>query len=155
MVGINGTVFKTSSNNIPAATGGTQISGGNANGTIMGMFGIGGYNGTYSAQWGYSPGGGGSSYISGHTGCVAITSATDATPKSGCTQGTTDNSCSIHYSKKKFTNTLIIDGGGYTWTNDEKSKARTNLMPMPSGGTYASGIGHIGNGSAKITLNYK
>jgi hypothetical protein len=32
-----------------------------------------------------SDGGGGTSYISGYTGCVAITSATDTTPKSGCT----------------------------------------------------------------------
>lgn len=56
----------------------------------------------------------GSSYISGHTGCVAITSQVDQTPKSGCTTGTTDNSCSIHYSSKIFTNTLMIDGAVYS-----------------------------------------
>ena len=141
--------------------GGAGDKGGDKNGKCRGEGGGGG--GYYGGSGGSNAsgncydvgGGGGSSYISGHTGCIAITSATDEAPKSGCTQGTTDNSCSIHYSKKKFTNTLIIDGGGYTWTNDEKSKARTNLMPMPSDGTYASGIGHTGNGSAKITLNYK
>ena len=66
---------------------------------------------------GYFAGGGGSSYISGHTGCVAITSEEDETPKSGCETGTTNNSCSIHYSGKAFTNTVMIDGAGYNWTN--------------------------------------
>ena len=94
-------------------------------------------------------GGGGSSYISGHTGCVAITSETDETPKSGCSTGTTDNSCSIHYSGKKFTNTLMIDGRGYKWTNQKED---VTLMPSPNGGDYASGIGHIGDGYAKITF---
>ena len=93
-------------------------------------------------------GGGGSSYISGHTGCVAITSASSATPKTGCTTGTSDNSCSIHYSGKSFTNTVMIDGSGYTWTNAKKS-----LQQMPSlSGSYASGTGNSGNGAARITL---
>ena len=93
-------------------------------------------------------GGGGSSYISGHTGCVAITSASSATPKTGCTTGTSDNSCSIHYSGKSFTNTVMIDGSGHTWTN-----AKGSLQQMPSlSGSYASGTGNSGNGSARITL---
>ena len=93
-------------------------------------------------------GGGGSSYISGHTGCVAITSASSATPKTGCTTGTSDNSCSIHYSGKSFTNTVMIDGSGYSWTNAKKS-----LQQMPSlSGSYASGTGNSGNGAARITL---
>ena len=93
-------------------------------------------------------GGGGSSYISGHTGCVAITSASSVTPKTGCTTGTSDNSCSIHYSGKSFTNTVMIDGSGYSWTNAKKS-----LQQMPSlSGSYASGTGNSGNGAARITL---
>ena len=157
------------------STGGTQVSGGygTENRTdipIMGAFGIGGYSGLYSSEWIYNSGGGGgyygggaggaisgsvgsasggSSYISGHTGCVAIISQNDITPKSGCTTGTTDNSCSIHYSGKKFTNTVMIDGQGYSWTN---TKGALQQMPNPSGGYYASGIGNSGNGVARITL---
>ena len=164
------------------STGGTQVSGGygTENRTdipIMGAFGIGGYSGLYSSEWIYNSGGGGgyygggaggaisgsvgsasggSSYISGHTGCVAIISQNDITPKAGCTTGTTDNSCSIHYSGKKFTNTVMIDGQGYSWTN---TKGALQRMPNPSGGYYASGNGNSGNGAARITLvdnaNYK
>ena len=93
-------------------------------------------------------GGGGSSYISGHTGCVAITSASSATPKTGCTTGTSDNSCSIHYSGKSFANTVMIDGSGHTWTN---AKGSSQQMPSLSG-SYASGTGNSGNGAARITL---
>lgn len=98
-------------------------------------------------------GGGGSSYISGHTGCVAITSENNLTPKGVCYEGTTDNSCSIHYSGKYFIDTLMIDGAGYTWTNAKASTVGTNLMPDPTiiDGTYTSGQGNIGNGYARIT----
>lgn len=71
-----------------------------------------------------------------------------ATAKTGCTTGTTDNSCSIHYSGKVFTNTVMIDGLGYSWTN---TKGTQQQMPNPSGGTYATGKGHSGNGYAKIS----
>ena len=98
---------------------------------------------------GKAAGGSGSSYISGHTGCVAITSASSTTPKSGCTTGTTNNSCSVHYSGKVFTNTVMIDGAGYNWTN---VKGSLKQMPKPSGGFYESGKGHIGDGYARITL---
>ena len=91
----------------------------------------------------------GSSYISGHTGCVAVTSASSTTPKSGCETGTTDNLCSVHYSNKFFENTLMIDGAGYNWTN---VKGSLKQMPNPSGGFYESGKGHTGNGYARITL---
>ncbi len=95
---------------------------------------------------------GGSSFISGHTGCVAITEGSTSNPRavkiSGCATGTTDNECSIHYSGKKFTNTEMIDGSGYQWTN---TKGSLKAMPNPSGGTYSSGIGHTGNGYAKVT----
>jgi len=93
---------------------------------------------------------GGSSYISGHTGCVAVSSTSDSSPKAGCTTGTTDNSCSISPYGYTFTNTVMIDGAGYGWTN---VKGALTPMPDPSsvGAYYASGVGHQGNGAARIT----
>lgn len=138
-------------------TGGTQTKGGSPNDVTTVQFGTfgKGSNSTYSGGGsGYYGGGssmsagGGSSYISGHTGSVAITSAANQTPKSGCATSTTDNSCSIHYSGKIFLNTKMIDGTGYAWTN---VKGALELMPNPTSGTYASGTGHPGNGAAKIT----
>ena len=140
----------------------------------VGVFGSGGYSPLYSAQWIYRAGGGGgyygggagdaiggsvgsaaggSSYISGHTGCVAIKSSSDRTARTGtnnanCTTGTSDNLCSIHYSGKTFFNTVMIDGGGYVWTN---AKGSLQQMPNPSGGSYASGVGKTGNGAVRIS----
>ena len=96
--------------------------------------------------------GGGSSYISGHTGCVAITSSENQTPRKGtdnanCTTGTTDNLCSIHYSEKAFTDTKMVDGLGYEWTN---SKAST-ITGMPTLDGTSTMNGNNGNGYAKIT----
>ena len=92
-------------------------------------------------------GAGGSSFISGHTGCVAITSEKDQTPKNGCITGTSDNNCSIHYSNKVFTNTKMIDGTGYTWTNEKKE-----YTEMPSHDGKSTIIGNTENGYDKITL---
>jgi hypothetical protein len=134
-------------------------------------FGYGGSINTSALTWnllgggsGYYGGGagvfmassGGSSYISGHTGCVAITSSSSTSPRTGtggaaCSQGGTDNVCSLHYSGKYFTNTLMIDGSGYTWTNTKASTYGTNVMPRPNGGNYEPGYGNTGNGYAKIT----
>lgn len=133
-------------------TGGTQSSGG----TPDGAFGVGGsaagggggYYGGGGGTWANGGGGGGSSYISGHTGAVAITSASNQAPKAGCATGTTNNACSIHYSGRTFTNTLMIDGAGYRWTN---TKGALQAMPNPAGGNYASGRGHFGSGYARIT----
>ncbi|MFI3307493.1 MAG: glycine rich domain-containing protein [Mycoplasmatota bacterium] len=143
------------------ATGGTQISPGiSYQSTRTGSFGYsiqsntigwggGGGTGYYGGSNGCGrTGAGGSSYISGHTGCVAITSLTDQTPKSGCTTGTTDNECSLHYSDKVFTNTVMIDGLGYSWTNE---KGTQTSMPTPSGSEYELGTGNVGDGYAQIT----
>ena len=118
-------------------------------------------NGGCSGGNGYYPGGGaacasgaggGSSYISGHTGCVAIkegsTSATRAVNISGCTMGTTNTECSKHYSGLIFTNTKMIDGKGYSWTN---VKGSLEQMPNPNGGYYANGVGHSSSGYVRIT----
>ena len=80
--------------------------------------------------------GGGSSYISGHTGCVAIKSETDVNPKAGCSNGTSNQACSYHYSGKKFTNTKMIAGNKSMPTHNGKSNM----------------VGNSGNGYAKITL---
>ena len=101
------------------SSGGTQTNGGigggyNENAT-NGGFGYGG-DGTCSAAYG-GPGGGagyyggggmcdccsasgGSSFISGHQGCISITSESDLTPSNS----------SIHYSGIYFNNTKMING---------------------------------------------
>ncbi len=141
-----------------AMTTPTQTSGGISNynneGNKTSLFGVGntgataGAGGYYGGITSFFGGGSGSSYISGHTGAVAISSASNQTPKSGCTTGTPDNDCSIHYSNLTFSNTTMIDGAGYNWT---KEKGNLVNMPNPNGGTYASEIGHSGDGYAKIT----
>lgn len=45
----------------------------------------------------------------------------------------------------------MIDGNGYTWTNSKNTTQGINLMPKPTGGNYSSGVGHSGDGYAKIT----
>ncbi len=112
--------------------------------------------GSGGGYWGsYRNARGGSSYISGHTGCIAVNSS----GSSICSEnkvaaasyvGTTDRTCSIHYSGKEFINgtTLMIDGAGYNWTN--KRGAQTQ-MPNTTGGKYTAGTGHNENGYAKIT----
>ena len=79
--------------------------------------------------------GGGSSYISGYVGCVAIASASSLTPKSGCTDGTTNIECSYHYSNKIFQNAKMVAG------NDK----------MPNHDGTGTMIGNSGNGYAKIS----
>ena len=97
---------------------------------------------------------GGSSYISGHTGCVAIDSITSNNPKANCNTGTSDVTCSYSPYNYVFVETQMIDGAGYSWTN---SKDELIMMPKPSGGFYEIGEGHVGNGHATITylgINY-
>ena len=155
-----GLVGYSSSRNGYTNTGGSQTGPGvgqeDPNGCATGSFGIGstcgatgggGYYGGGGASHRYGSGSGGSSYISGHTGAVAITSADDQSPKSDCTTGTSDIECSYHYSGKIFTDTVMIDGLGYNWTNE-----KGEYVGMPN--TAGTGIetGHAGNGYAKITL---
>ena len=105
--------------------------GGTGNNSYSG--GGGGYYGGASGTW--QPGAGGSSYISGYVGCVAVTSEEDITPKEGCTDGTNDVTCSYHYSGLKFT--------------DSEMKAGNEEMPNYSG--TKTMVGNEGNGYAKIT----
>lgn len=151
-------------------TGGSQTAAGTSvNGKNGGGFGYGGDSYSLSAGAGggggwygggatsnTSGGGGGSSYISGHTGSVAVASITSSSPKSGCSTSTTSNPCSITpyinsftNAGYTFTNTVMIDGAGYAWTN---AKGSLQIMPKPTGGNYSSGYGHTGSGYAKITF---
>jgi len=151
--GATPTMFSTAVSNGTAGSFGQGGTGGASANGVENSGGAGGGGGYYggSGASGLTNGtfgaGGGSSYISGHTGCVAITSSSSTTPKSGCTTGSTDNSCSLHYSGKSFSNTLMIDGNGYKWTT---SKGSLQQMPNPNGGYYDSGVGHTGDGAAKI-----
>lgn len=140
--------------------GATQTSGGKittdcaqassvSSGVITGLFGIGGgiatsnsaitgggggyYGGSNSGH--IASAGGGSSYVSGYAGCVAIASASSLTPKSGCTDGTTNIECSYHYSNKIFQNAKMVAG-------NEK---------MPNHDGTGTITGNSGNGYAKIT----
>ena len=92
-------------------------------------------------------GAGGSSYISGHNGCIAIQSETNTSPKTNCLNGTTDIKCSYHYSGYKFFNTTMIDGNGYVWTTK-----KTTQTGMPTHNGESIMTGNPGNGYAKITL---
>lgn len=128
--------------------GGTQTAGGA--GYPSGSFGIGGNDTTMDGGGGGcgwyggghantgESGGGGSSFISGHSGCQAIDS--NGSPISSPN----------HFSGFVFTNTKMIDGAGYAWTT---SKGSLEAMPNPStaSSNYASGVGHSGNGYARIT----
>ena len=137
-------------------TGGSQTAGGSPSATsntgAAGSFGKGGNgNGSYGSGGGggyYGGGGGGytsnsvdsgaggSSYISGHAGCLAIASSTSTELKEGCTSSSDSEECSIHYSGIKFTNTDMLSG------NDN--------MPKHNGtGTQK---GNSGDGYARITL---
>ena len=89
------------------------------------------YGGSLSVMelitWAGSPGHGGSSYISGHTGCDAISSSSTSSNIIHTGQPN-------HYSGYVFTNTVM--------------KAGNESMPSPTGGTET---GHSGNGYCKIT----
>ena len=76
------------------------------------------------------------SFISGHNGCDAINS-------SGAHTGQ-----SIHYSNYKFTNTKMIDGQGYNWTNTKG----TTIIGMPNFNGNGTMNGNNSTGYAKIRL---
>jgi hypothetical protein len=69
-------------------------------------------------------GGGGSSYISGHPGCTT-------------------------YSTYRFSDTIMIDGKGYKWTD---SIGDLQKIPNPNGGYYDLGVGHKDKGYCRISI---
>ena len=106
--------------------------------------GGGGYWGGSGSDYG---GTGGSSYISGHPGCIAIASASSTSEKSG-TANTVAKA--THYSGLYFASTKMIDGTGHVWTTDIGT---LEAMPNPTTASslYSSGVGNRGNGYARIT----
>ena len=123
------------------------------------------YNGSPS---GYTPGAGGSSFIAGHTGSISSQMSDDgrcneSTNGSGSTYrpenyvGTTANACSIvtvNSRQYAFTDTVMIDGRSYLWTN--KRSSLTTMPTPPTGGSAqhgstVNGTGNIGGGAARIT----
>ena len=145
-------------------TGATQTNGGvttrnssaSVSGGAAGGFGTGG-NGQSSGgsaggggYWNGAGGGhsngsvdsgaGGSSFISGYLGSVAIISKDSTTARNDqagaiCTNGTTDITCSYHYSNKIFTNTKMLSG--------------QDKMPNKTGSGTSNG--NVGSGYARIT----
>lgn len=109
---------------------------------IQGNNGTGGGGGYYggSSSGHIASAGGGSSFISGHNGCNAIKE-----------ESTEDNIIhtgqSIHYSGLYFTNTVMIDGEGYKWTDKKEG-----YVGMPSHSDNSIITGNSGNGYARITL---
>ncbi len=155
--GYSGAKDTAVSNNY-AGYGATQNSGGDINGKFgkggvaslntscnysegagggSGYYGGGGTRGT--ADLTSSSAAGGSSFISGHDGCDAILETSTETNIQHSNQ-------SIHYSGLSFTNTLMIDGEGYQWTN-----AKQNYIGMPSHDRQSTITGNQGNGYAKIS----
>ncbi|MBQ9181674.1 MAG: hypothetical protein IJ134_03480 [Bacilli bacterium] len=139
----------------PEPLGGSQMSGGNntySDTSTYGKFGSsgstinssGGGSGYFGGQGGidsgFSPSGGGSgsSFISGHDGCVAI----DENSTSSSISFKQDSN---HYLGYVFTETKMVDGEGYNWTNE---KGNYEGQIQPDGTTT---IGHNGNGHARIT----
>lgn len=165
----------------PASKGGTQLEGGkgnNGNSTYSGSFGQGGNGannlgtgggggyygggGTYNVGGSAEGGAGGSSYISGQVGSIAIAAADDLSPRLDsnnevCTYPSTIVECSYHYSGKKFTETEMVDGNGYESVfslNPDTDAFEINLgektdMPTHDGTDLMTG--NEGNGFAKIT----
>ena len=113
----------------------------------------GGGGGWYGGGHGRHPGGtwpgggGGSSYISGHQGCLAVSSNSSTSLKNGCTKDSNSLECSISYTGYYFTNTLMIDGEGYRWTDKKEEQ-----IGMPSHSDNSVIMGNSGNGYARITL---
>ena len=128
---------KANNNQTNANAFGTFGKGGNGISTDGGSGGGAGYYGGGGSNV-CSGGAGGSSFISGHQGCDAISE--ESTSASIIHTGQAN-----HYSGIVFTNTVMIDGQGYQWTN---TKGIYVGQPQPDNSVIA---GHQGNGYAKIT----
>ena len=108
--------------------------------------GVSGGGGYYGGGGGYGvvnidhgAGGGGSSFISGHNGCDAISESSTET-------NIIHTGEPFHYSGLKFKNTVMIDGAGYSWTNIKGA-----YTGMPSHDGKSTMTGNSGHGYAKIT----
>ena len=116
--------------NYASARGSFGIAGSSVGGGTGGGGYYGGGSGYGVTNYDHGAAGGGSSFISGHNGCIAITAADNLTPKTG-------SDASVHYSGKKFTNTVMYAGN----------------QSMPNTAGTGTMVGNAGAGYAKITLN--
>ena len=91
---------------------------------------------------------GGSCYISGHPGCVAIKNASSTDASTAGTENSVERSKHFSGLYFKSNTTVMIDGAGYSWTTTRGSKT---AMPEPDGGTVSDGYGHTGDGYCIIT----
>ena len=101
-----------------------------------------GYYGGITNKSDSASGGGGSSFISGHAGSIAINE--DGIPKTNV-YTVLDNS--IHYSNYKFEDTVMIDGNGYEWTTKKETQ-----IGMPTFDGKSKMNGNENSGYAKITF---
>ena len=101
--------------------------------------GGGGYYGG-GASYENTGAGGGSSFISGHNGC-------DAIAESSTSSNIIHTGQPNHYSGYVFTNTVMIDGDGYKWSN-----VKGSYTGMPTHDGKSTMTGNSGNGYAKITF---
>ena len=133
-------------------TGGNQTTGGLSGREefyVTGGFGFGGTNSHSGGGSGYYGGGsgyhtsaaGGSSFISGYSGCDAI--AESSTENNIVHTGQPN-----HYSGKVFTDGVMIDGKGCNWSTGVAANCGAN-QPQPDG---TNAVGHTGDGYARITL---
>lgn len=161
--GYTSTMYHVAAGSNYMGKGATQTTGGlgGENTTsINGKFGIGsiclgspkqagqGGGGYYGGGSGYGvtgtdhgAGGGGSSFISGHSGC-------DAIAENSIESNIIHTGQSIHYSNYSFTDTIMIDGKGYSWTTTKGS----SVVGMPTYSGSGTMTGNSGHGYAKITL---
>lgn len=104
----------------------------NDGGVASGSGYYGGGAGGYSSNI-VTSGGGISSFISDHPGCIPIKSATVQAPVVATYANITD---SYHYSGLVFNNTKMVDGTGYEWTS---IKLASTKMPTHDGSGNMTG----------------
>lgn len=84
-------------------------------------------------------GAGGSSFVSGHSGCDAISATSTSSSIIHTGQA-------VHYSGFYFSNTVMIDGAGYQWTTSKGS-----YVGMPNLAGTGTMTGNTGHGQVRIT----
>ena len=114
----NGTAGELGKGGIGGRSNGTSTELGGGSGGGGGLYGGSGASGLMNGVW---FGGGGSSYISGHSGCTAKTLT--------------------------FSSTVMIDGAGYQWTSTKGSRVG---IPTSANGSVRQN-GYVGNGFCRIT----
>ena len=98
------------------------------------------YNQSSGTSGGEIAGGGGSSFISGHPGCVSHSSY----------RGSNSNIVKFNDVEYVFTSTKMIDGEGKEWTTaGQTTGGNSATMPNPDGGTIAPG--RCGHGYCRIS----